>query len=80
MLPLSLQADLFGRKAFATTRGLISTVQTGGMILGPILAGLVYDNTESYFWAFIVFASVSFMAMLLILGASRPAGFSLGVR
>lgn len=74
VLPLSLQAELFGRRAFATTRGLISTVQTGGMILGPILAGFVYDTTESYYWAFIVFASVSFLAMLLILGARRPAG------
>jgi sugar phosphate permease len=76
VLPLSLQAELFGRRAFATTRGLISTVQTGGMILGPILAGFVYDTTESYYWAFIVFASVSFLAMVLILGARRPSAIA----
>ena len=72
VLPLGLQADLFGRKAFATVRGLLHTVQTGGMLLGPIFAGFVYDNTDSYFLAFIGFAAASFLGMLLVLGVRRP--------
>ena len=72
VLPLSLQADLFGRNSFATVRGLLHTVQTGGTLLGPISAGFVFDITESYFLALLGFAGASFLGMLLILGARRP--------
>jgi len=72
VLPLSLQADLFGRRSFATTRGLLNTVQTGGMLIGPVFAGFVFDRTGDYLWAFAGFAAASFLGMLLILGARRP--------
>ena len=73
VLPLGIQADLFGRNTFATIRGLLHTVQTGGMLLGPIFAGFVFDSTQSYFLAFIGFTAVSFLGMLLILGIRRPS-------
>ena len=71
VLPLSLQADLFVRNAFATIRGLVNTVQTGGMLLGPLFAGFVYDTSESYFVALVGFAVAAFIAMGLVLGARR---------
>jgi cyanate permease len=72
VLPLSFQADLFGRKAFATIKGLVHMVQTGGTLVGPLLAGFVYDTSQSYFIALLAFAAAGFVAMLFILGAKTP--------
>ena len=73
VLPLGLQADFFGRSSFATVRGLIHSVQTGGMIAGPLFAGIVYDTTDSYNLAFLGFAAASLLAMVFILLARPPA-------
>jgi MFS family permease len=46
--------DFFGRQNFAKTRGSMSVLYTWGSVLGPVLAGAVYDRTQSYemlFWA-----------------------------
>jgi MFS family permease len=40
--------DFFGRKSFGTIRGTLNLFYTWGSILGPFLAGAVYDRTESY--------------------------------
>ena len=72
VLPISLQADYFGRRAFATIRGLVHTVQTVGLVLGPIAAGLAYDITGSYVQAFIGFAAASFLGTLLVMGLLKP--------
>ena len=72
VLPLSLQAEYFGRYSFATVRGVMNTVQTSGMLAGPIFAGIVYDLTKSYDIAFMGFGIASFLAALLIIGARRP--------
>ena len=72
VLPLSLQADLFGRNSFATVRGLVHTVQMTGMLLGPIFAGFIYDSTESYSLAFAGFAVASLLGMLAILATRLP--------
>ena len=72
VLPMGLQADYFGRHAYATIRGLLHTVQTGGMIFGPVFAGLVYDFTESYFFAFLGFGLAAGLAALFLLLLRRP--------
>ena len=72
VLPVSLQADYFGRKSFATIRGLMSTVQTTGTLIGPVFAGVVYDYTGDYLLAFAGFAVAGFVAMLLVAGIRRP--------
>ncbi len=72
VLPLSLQADLFGRNSYATVRGLVHTVQMTGMLLGPIFAGFVYDCTESYSLAFAGFAVASLLGMLAVLATRLP--------
>jgi len=46
--------DFFGRKSFGTIRGNMNLFYTWGAVLGPVLAGAVYDRTQSYalvFWA-----------------------------
>ena len=72
VLPVSLQADYFGRKSFATIRGLMSTVQTVGTLIGPLFAGVVFDLTGDYLLAFAGFAVAGFVAMLLVAGIRRP--------
>ena len=72
VLPVSLQADYFGRKSFATIRGLMNTVQTTGTLIGPLFAGVVFDLTGDYLLAFAGFAVAGFLAMLLVVGIRRP--------
>ncbi len=38
----------FGRKSFAKIRGTMSFVQTWGSVIGPVIAGAIYDGTQSY--------------------------------
>ena len=40
--------DFFGRKSFGTIRGNMNLFYTWGSILGPFMAGAVYDRTQSY--------------------------------
>jgi len=40
--------DFFGRKSFGTIRGNMNLFYTWGSILGPFLAGAVYDRPQSY--------------------------------
>ena len=71
-LPNLLRADYFGRNAYATIQGWNQLVEMGGILVGPLLAALLYDRTHSYVVAFLVFAGACFVAMLLILAASPP--------
>jgi sugar phosphate permease len=40
--------DFFGRKSFATIRGTMAFFYTWGSVLGPVIAGAVYDHSQSY--------------------------------
>jgi MFS family permease len=40
--------DFFGRKYFATIRGMMSFFYTWGSVLGPVIAGAAYDRDQSY--------------------------------
>lgn len=73
VLPLPIQGDYFGRKSFATIRGLLSTVQTIGMMIGPIFAGITYDLTENYFVAFLGFAVAASLGSLVLLLLKKPS-------
>ena len=44
----STVGEYFGRKNFAKIRGSMSFVSTWGAVIGPVLAGLIYDRTQSY--------------------------------
>lgn len=50
VIPLNwtLIGDYFGRKSYATLRGFMAMVYTGGIMAMPVIAGAVYDNIESY--------------------------------
>jgi MFS family permease len=40
--------DFFGRKYFATIRGTMAFFYTWGGVLGPVIAGALYDRSQSY--------------------------------
>ena len=40
--------DLFGRRRYATIRGMMAPVYNGVLIIMPVLAGWVFDRTGSY--------------------------------
>jgi MFS family permease len=44
----STVGEYFGRKNFAKIRGSMSFVSTWGSVIGPVIAGAIYDRTQSY--------------------------------
>jgi MFS family permease len=44
----STVGDYFGRKHFAKIRGAMSFITTWGSVIGPVIAGAIYDYTKSY--------------------------------
>ena len=54
-LTIALRADLFGRRNYATIAGVSMSFTTVGTVTAPILAGLLYDTTQSYSLAFYIF-------------------------
>ena len=56
--PLSwvLIGDFFGRRAYATLRGIMGICYGTATFVSPIYAGWVYDTTGSYKWVLITFS------------------------
>lgn len=67
----SLQAEVFGLRAFGAIQGLVFTVGTIGGLIGPVFAGFMYDQTESYRLSFVILAAFGFLAAPLILTLRR---------
>jgi sugar phosphate permease len=59
--------DFFGRKSFGTIRGNMNLFYTWGSVLGPVIAGAVYDQTQSYMAVF------SGLAVALLIAAALTA-------
>lgn len=67
----SLLGDFFGRRSYATLRGVVNTICSIG-VLAPVFAGWVFDRTGSYRPALVAFALASVLACLLYAGVRRP--------
>src|SRR5688500_4721930 len=59
--------DFFGRRNFATIRGMMSFFYMWGSFAGPIMAGAIYDRTESYTLALWIMLGLLAFATLLVL-------------
>lgn len=59
--------DFYGRKNYGSIYGILQGVSTWGGILGPLIAGLVYDTKGSYYWAFAAFALMMGITAFLVL-------------
>jgi len=70
-------ADYYGRQYLGSIRGLTIGAQISGQVLGPLIAGLMFDYTQSYWMPFSAFAVTVSLAALVVLAATppgRPAG------
>ncbi len=72
IMPFLLCSSYYGRASLGSIYGVSKAVQVGGLALGPVVAGLVYDTTGSYQGAFLWFGLLAFASSLLILIARRP--------
>jgi sugar phosphate permease len=64
--------DFFGRRYFATIRGMMSFFYMWGSFAGPVLAGAVYDRTQSYMMVLRILFGLLTFATLLVLFLIRP--------
>ena len=70
--PLIVGHD-FGRQAFGAIAGVLGTLGLSvGGALGPIIAGVLYDNTGSYDWAFLSCVGVFLGGAGAAVGAPEP--------
>ncbi|MFC1913543.1 MFS transporter [Chloroflexota bacterium] len=74
----SLTRDYFGRANFGTIFGLIVGVSTLGAIIGPPLAGWVYDSWNSYQGLWFIFASLSILPIVSVMAISSLRKSSTG--
>ncbi|MSQ32886.1 MAG: MFS transporter [Dehalococcoidia bacterium] len=68
----ALQADFFGRRAFASIQGLMGVSGVGLGVAAPVLAGWVHDVTGTYYLAFLGLAAATLAAIPIILLAQPP--------
>lgn len=68
----STVGEYFGRKNFAKIRGSMSFVSTWGSVVGPVLAGALYDRTLSYNIMIWSSAALLLLASLLYALVKKP--------
>ena len=59
--------DFFGRKSFATIRGTMSFFYTWGSVVGPVIAGALFDREQNYF------STLWGLTTMMLLGAIMTA-------
>ena len=67
-----LASTTFGMASYGAIFGMASMFQNVGMATGPLLAGQIYDATNSYNTAFIIFVALYAVAIPAILALRRP--------
>ncbi|MEK7215538.1 MAG: MFS transporter [Chloroflexota bacterium] len=67
-----LRAEYFGRRAFASIGGAMNAITMAGTIIGPLVAGYLYDVSGSYRTAMIIFAGFG-VATIILFSFLRPA-------
>jgi cyanate permease len=72
MMQSLIIGECFGIPSFATVSGAIGLCCMPGAAFGPMIAGVIFDATQSYQGAFILFAAASFIAMGVIYFAKPP--------
>ena len=69
---LAMRAEYFGRASYGTIMGFSSLIVMLGMFIGPVFAGVMYDNTGNYETGFILLAAIAGAGSLLMLLAQKP--------
>jgi MFS family permease len=71
-LTWALIGDFFGRRSFATLRGVINLVVAAGSVTTPIIAGWIFDTTQSYYWAIIPFSGIYVVTTVMFIVIRAP--------
>lgn len=71
-VPMIAWADAFGRRSFGTIRGLALSVQVSGQAIGPVLSGILRDQTGNYQLSLVVFTGFAIAAGVAALGFVKP--------
>lgn len=69
----STVGEFFGRRHFAKIRGSMVFIQAWGAVLGPVLAGAVYDRTQSYSYLLYGLVGVLFIVGCLYAMVVQPS-------
>ena len=72
-LIISVRADYFGRRSYATIMGFSSLIMMAGMTTGPLVAGFLRDATGTYSTAFVILAGLAASGSVAIFLARKPA-------
>ena len=71
--------DFYGRRSFATIRGSMNLVYGWGTAVFPVLAGVIYDRTESYaiiLWFLSLLWAASAIVFMLVRSPNPPISTS----
>jgi MFS family permease len=69
----STVGEFFGRASFAKIRGSMIFIQAWGAVVGPVVAGAVYDRTQSYNYLLWWLVGVLFMVSCLYAMVVKPS-------
>lgn len=72
MMMSLLTGECFGIPSFAAISGTIGLITMPGAAFGPVIAGLIFDASQSYTISFLLFASASFLSAGIIYFAKPP--------
>ena len=62
----ALIREYFGRSNFGTLFGFIMGLVAMGGVIGPIIAGWIYDNWGSYHAAWLLFACIVLISSIIM--------------
>jgi nitrate/nitrite transporter NarK len=68
----ALVGDLFGRRRFATIRGMLSPIYNAALFITPVAAGWVKDETGSYELVLWTGSGLLIAAALVFLSVRKP--------
>lgn len=80
MMQSLITGECFGITSFATVYGTAAVFVASGSSLGPTIAGIIYDLTESYRISFIIFSVMSILAAVTVPFARPPGGKKTGTQ
>src|SRR5262252_1049650 len=69
----SCVGEFFGRTNFAKIRGTMIFVQAWGAVIGPVIAGAIYDRTQSYIYLLWGLAGILLIVTWLYALVVKPA-------
>jgi MFS family permease len=65
-LIMAISADLYHGKKFGLIYGLVEAMIGFGAALSSWLGGFIFDQTQSYFWAFILTIFLDLISIFLV--------------